>query len=88
MLEPFADTAEYRFESWIKTQQDAGFEYDEEQSRWLRDIANHIAGSLEIQVDDFEFAPFSINGGLGKAYALFGEKFSSIITELNEVLVK
>jgi type I restriction enzyme, R subunit len=87
VLEPFADTVEYRFESWIKAQQDAGFEYDDEQNRWLRDIADHIGGSLEIQADDFDFSPFSKNGGLGRAHALFGDRLSPILIELNEVLV-
>ena len=88
VLQPFADTVEYRFESWVKAQQDAGFEYDEEQNRWLRDIADHIGGSLEIQVNDFDFSPFSKNGGLGRAHVLFGDRLSPILTELNEVLVQ
>jgi type I restriction enzyme R subunit len=87
-LEPFSDTVEYRFELWIKEQQDAGFDYDDEQNRWLRDIANHIGGSLEIQADDFEFSPFSKNGGLGRAHLLFGERLYPILSELNEVLVQ
>lgn len=87
-LEPFADIVDYRFDSWLKAQQDAGFEYDDEQTRWLQDIANHIAGSLEIEIEDFDFAPFTKHGGLGKAHLLFGSRLIPIISELNEVLCK
>ena len=44
------------------------------------------AASLTIEPDDFELAPFSQQGGLGRAYALFGERFERLLRELNEVL--
>lgn len=87
ILQPFSDTVENRFDQWMEAQESAGFVYDEEQSRWLRDIADHIGGSLEINVNDFDYAPFAKNGGLGKAHTLFGDRLNSIIIELNEVLV-
>ncbi len=72
----------------MKSQQDAGFEYDEEQKRWLQDIADHIGGSLEINSDEFEYPPFSRNGGLGKVQSLFGDKLDSLIKEINQVLIR
>ncbi|MBU0728249.1 MAG: hypothetical protein KKA70_00765 [Proteobacteria bacterium] len=35
---------------------------------------------------DFDYAPFSQQGGLGKLHQLFGEELSVIIEELNEAL--
>ncbi len=35
---------------------------------------------------DFEYAPFSQHGGLGKVHQLFGDKLNAIIEELNETL--
>jgi hypothetical protein len=35
---------------------------------------------------DFEYAPFSQQGGLGKVHQLFGDKLNTIIEELNETL--
>lgn len=49
-------------------------------------IKEHIIGSLSIERDGFESVPFKPEGGLGKAYQLFGEDLWSIMDELNETL--
>jgi hypothetical protein len=49
-------------------------------------IRDHIATSLTIEPYDFDFAPFSQRGGLGKVYQLFGEKLPALLEEINEVL--
>lgn len=36
--------------------------------------------------DDFDYAPCSQRGGLGKAHKLFGEQLPKLLDELNEVL--
>ncbi|MCP5522094.1 MAG: hypothetical protein H7A46_11170 [Verrucomicrobiales bacterium] len=36
--------------------------------------------------DDFDYAPFSKRGGLGKAHQLFGEQLPKLLDELNELL--
>ena len=46
-----------------------------------------IAGNLSIETDDFEYAPFSQEGGLGKVYQVFGDELNTVIDELNEKLV-
>jgi type I restriction enzyme R subunit len=53
---------------------------------WLRLIADHIATSLSIEPEDFDYAPFSQRGGLGKAHQLFGERLPVLLDELNTVL--
>ncbi len=87
VLQPFSETVETRFENWLLDQMETGVNYDDEQVRWLRDIANHIGGSMEIQIQDFDYTPFSKNGGLGKVHSLFGEEIHTLLSELNEVLV-
>jgi len=57
-----------------------------EQLRWLEMIRDHIAANLSIEPNDFEYAPFSQQGGLGKVHQLFGDKLNTIIEELNETL--
>ena len=57
-----------------------------EQLKWLHMIRDHIAANLGIEPDDFEYAPFAQEGGLGKVYQLFGDNLNAIIEELNEIL--
>jgi len=44
------------------------------------------ATSLSIEAEDFDYAPFSQRGGLGKARQLFGEQLPELLDELNRVL--
>ena len=60
-----------------------GVVFTPDQLKWLDAIKDHIANSLEIQTDDFEYAPFNTMGGLGKVYQLFGDQLPTIIDELN-----
>lgn len=48
--------------------------------------SDHIATRLHIEPDDFDNAPFSQRGGLGKAHQLFGEGLPAVLYELNIVL--
>ena len=49
-------------------------------------ICGHIAANVDIEPNDFEYAPFSQYGGLGKVHQPFGDKLNAIIDELNETL--
>lgn len=49
-------------------------------------MRDQIATTVTVEPDDFEFAPFSQRGGLGKAHQLFGDQLPKLLTELNEVL--
>ena len=49
-------------------------------------IRDHIAGSMEIEMDDLEGPPFSQKGGPFGAYRVFGEALEPLLNELNEVL--
>jgi type I restriction enzyme R subunit len=61
--------------------------FSPEQLTWLNLIRDHIATSVTIEPSDFDYAPFSQQGGLGKAYQLFGTDLNRVLAELNEVLV-
>lgn len=82
-LEPFAEHVQKRYEEWLSTQNN---KFNEEQLHWLEMIKEHIVGSLSIEKDDFDSVPFKPEGGLGKAYQLFGEDLWPLLEELNETL--
>ena len=50
-------------------------------------ICDHIAGSVSMEMGDFQCAPFNQQGGLGKAYELFGDELPGLLEELNLELV-
>ena len=64
-------------------QETAGRVFSDEQLRWLEAIRDHIAGSVSMELGDFQYAPFNQQGGLGKAYELFEDELAGLIEELN-----
>jgi len=58
-----------------------------EQLHWLEMIRDHIAANLGIEPDDFEYAPFDREGGLGKVHQLFGAELTQVIEAMNRELV-
>ena len=87
-LAPFADGVHERFQGWLAMQQTVGRAFTEEQVRWLEAIRDHISGSVSMEMGDFQYAPFSQQGGLSKAYELFGDELGELIEELNGALVE
>ena len=85
-LEPFAEHVQKRYEDWLSKQKTTSKNFTKEQLHWLDMIKDHIVGSLMIEKEDFDSVPFKPEGGLGKAYQLFGEDLWSIMDELNTVL--
>jgi type I restriction enzyme R subunit len=86
VLEPFAESVTTRFNEWLMDKANAGVSFTPDQLAWLNLIRDHIATSLSIEPDDFDYAPFSQRGGLGKAHQLFGEQLPRLLDELNTVL--
>ena len=64
-------------------QEVGGQSFSAEQRWWLEAMRDHIAGSVGIGLDAFELAPFNREGGLQKAYILFGEELPAMLEELN-----
>lgn len=86
VLEPFSDTVEQKYNDWLAQQKVLGKEFTADQMEWLKLIKDHIAASLSIGMEDFEYAPFYEKGGAVKVYQLFGQQLNGIMEELNEAL--
>jgi len=86
-LVPFPVHVQARFDAWMVQQEGLGRSFTPEQRQWLQDICDHVGGSLRIEWDDFDNAPFVQRGGLGKVHQLFGEGLEPLLDELNRVLV-
>ena len=87
-LHPFRDDVHKNFARWMAQQESNGRKFTAEQRQWLEAIRDHVAASLTIESEDFEYEPFVQRGGLGKAYQVFGKDLEPILKELNEVLVQ
>ncbi len=87
LLQPFAESVHERFNEWLMDKAKAGTVFASEQLSWLNLIRDHIATSLSVEPEDFDYAPFSQQGGLGKASQLFGGDLNGILDELNQALV-
>jgi len=85
-LVPFGDEVRDRFDEWMAQQENNGRAFTVEQSRWLKMMRDHIATSVEMKIDDLDFAPFIEEGGRGRAAQVFGERLMPVIEELNGVL--
>ena len=87
VLKPFSESVEERFNEWLMDKAKAEITFTPDQLAWLNLIRDHIATSLSIEPNDFDYAPFSQQGGLGRAHQLFGNALTKVLEELNEVLV-
>ncbi|HSO59802.1 MAG TPA: type I restriction-modification enzyme R subunit C-terminal domain-containing protein, partial [Desulfobacterales bacterium] len=85
-LVPFPERVAANFKAWLGQQEAAGRSFTPEQRKWLEMIRDHIAANLGIDVDDFEYAPFAQEGGIGKVHQVFGDSLPLVLAELNEKL--
>ena len=85
-LVPFGDQVRERFDHWMAQQRNQERGFSPEQIRWLEMMRDHIATSLEMTVNDLDYAPFAGEGGLGKAAQVFGNTLQQLLDELNEAL--
>ena len=78
---------------WLKREfaagrtRQAGKKFTDQQRHWLEMIRDHVAANLAVEPDDFEYAPFAQEGGLGTVHRLFPESLQTIIETLNVALV-
>ncbi len=86
VLAPFADSVHERFAAWLGQKEAAGAGFSADQRAWLELIRDHVATSLSIEAEDFDYAPFNQRGGRGKAHQLFGDSLPALLDELNEAL--
>lgn len=85
-LVPFPERVDANFNAWMVSQERGGKKFTAEQRHWLEMIRDHIAANLSIGSEDFDYAPFAQEGGLGKVYQVFGDELNTIIEELNGTL--
>jgi type I restriction enzyme R subunit len=85
-LVPFKDRVEQHYRAWLAQQETAGRRFTPEQLQWIELIRDHIVGNLQMEMEDFDYVPFSQKGGRGRAYEVFGAELGTILDELNEVL--
>jgi type I restriction enzyme R subunit len=85
-LVPFPERVQVNFKAWLAQQEAAGHKFSDEQRHWLEMIRDHIAANLSIETDDFDYAPFAQEGGIGKVDQLFGGNLNELIKELNNTL--
>ncbi len=86
-LVPYPERVQANFKAWLaQHSQASGNAFNPEQQHWLEMIRDHIAANLGIEIDDFEYAPFNAQGGLGKVHQLFGAALPKVIEELNREL--
>jgi type I restriction enzyme R subunit len=85
-LTAYDRTVDKNFQDWTFKKQAGQVKFTELQMQWLRMMKDYIAGSFQIERDDFDLSPFNAEGGLSKMWQLFGEETDRIINELNKVL--
>ena len=86
-LVPYPERVQANFKAWLaQHQQHNPQPFTQEQQHWLEMIRDHIAANLGIEIDDFEYAPFNTEGGLGKVHQLFGAELPRVIEEMNREL--
>jgi type I restriction enzyme R subunit len=85
-LVPFPEKVNANFKAWLGQQESRGKKFSSEQRHWLEMIRDHVAANLVVEPDDFEYAPFAQEGGLGKVHQVFGNELNNIIKELNGAL--
>jgi type I restriction enzyme, R subunit len=87
-LEPLSSSAAGRFNLWLGREEKAGRVYTDAQKAWLTAIRDYIAVNVAIAPQDLNEAPdFAAQGGVARAYALFGARLKPLLEELPEVLV-
>jgi type I restriction enzyme R subunit len=85
-LVPHSDRVNERYQNWLAQQANKGRTFSDEQILWLGMMRDHIATSLEIDMDSFDLTPFTNEGGLARASKVFGTDLKGIVEELNEAL--
>jgi len=82
-LLPRKEVVMLRFDLWLAEQQSADREFSDEQMRWLGWMAEHIAASMTLESEDFDYEPFAQEGGLLGAHETFGDALNELVEELN-----
>jgi type I restriction enzyme R subunit len=85
-LVPYAETVQQRYQGWLLQQEQAGVRFTDRQRWWLDRIADIIAQSAGITIEDLDNAPFAEQGGLDAAAEVFGPRAQATLDQLNTEL--
>lgn len=86
-LIPHEQVVNLHFDVWLTEQEGAGRKFSPAQLRWLTMFKDYVAESMTFDPsEDYDFPPFSLQGGATAAYELFGQELNDVVTELNEAL--
>lgn len=86
-LVPHDAVVKLRFALWLGEQESSGRKFTPEQMRWLTMFRDYIAESMSFDpTEDYDFPPFSLEGGATAAYQLFGKDLNVLVGELNQAL--
>lgn len=86
-LTPYAETVRRNFKRWIFDRHAGNrTKFTPEQRAWLEMIRDHVAASFHIELEDFDYAPFDGEGGIGAMVELFGEELDPLLNEINDAL--
>ncbi|MFN8074234.1 MAG: DEAD/DEAH box helicase family protein [Kineosporiaceae bacterium] len=85
-LIPYADKVRERYQGWLLQQSQAGVAFSDEQRWWLDRMAEVIAASAGLDVDDLDAAPFVERGGVDGAARDLGDDVEELVEKLNAEL--
>ena len=84
-LTPLQKRVAENFRNWAFDKQKGNApKFTKEQMEWLQKIRDEIAKSYRFETEDFELME---QGGLAKAYSVFGDELYGLVDEMNEELV-
>ena len=82
-LVPYASSVEEKYAAWLLQQEQAGVTFTESQRWWLDRIADVIAQSAGVTVEDLDNTPFIERGGIDGASAELGPAAGALLAQLN-----
>ncbi len=82
-LVPYAEKVREKYAAWLTQQEQAGALFTDRQLWWLDRIADVIATSAGVTVDDLDNAPFAERGGVDGALRDLGSEASAYLEQLN-----
>ena len=85
-LVPYAHTVHANYQTWLTQQEQAGATFTERQRWWLDRIADVIATSATLTIDDLDTPPFTERGGTAGIVTDLGPQAADYIDQLNQDL--
>jgi len=85
-LIPYADAVHERYSNWLAQQRQTGTDFGDRELWWLDRIADVIAQSAQITIDDLDTAPFTERGGIDGVSRDLGSRAGELLADLNEKL--